>query len=65
MMEAFVLRLCQEIPSTTWAEIHGIQDTRLWCIVAHYVEKEQRESPSAGVRRILIEKTSAAEATAT
>lgn len=59
MMEALVLLLCQEMPLATVAEMLGIHDTRLWRIVTHYVEKAQRERSWAGVRRILIDETSA------
>jgi len=59
MMEAFVLLLSQEMPLATVAEMLGIHDTRLWRIVAHYVEQAQRERSWAGVQRILIDETSA------
>jgi transposase len=59
MMEAFILLLAQQMTVADVAAMLGEQDTRLWRILAHYVEKAHRERSWAGVRRILVDETSA------
>jgi transposase len=59
MMEAFILVLAQQMPVADVAQMLAEQDTRLWRIVAHYVDKAQKARTWAGVRRILVDETSA------
>ncbi|MDQ3622118.1 MAG: ISL3 family transposase [Verrucomicrobiota bacterium] len=59
MFEAVAMLLCQQMPLVAAAELLAEEDTRLWRMVAHYVDKAQRERSWAGVRRILIDETSA------
>ncbi len=59
MFEAVAMLLCQQMPLAAAAEMLAEEDTRLWRMVAHYVDKAQRERSWAGVRRILIDETSA------
>lgn len=51
--------LCQEMPVADVAELLGEQDTRLWRMLCAHVEKAQAERDWSGVRRILVDETSA------
>ena len=59
MMEALIMLLCQQMPVSDVAEMIGEHDTRLWRVVAHYVEVAQRERSWKEVERILVDETSA------
>ncbi|WP_237394885.1 ISL3 family transposase [Methylacidimicrobium sp. AP8] len=58
MMEAVILMLSQEMPVSQVAEMLKEQDTRLWRILEHYVEKAYRKEDWSGVKRILVDETS-------
>ncbi|CAB4242568.1 protein of unknown function [Methylacidimicrobium sp. AP8] len=58
MMEAVILMLSQEMPVSQVAKMLKEQDTRLWRILEHYVEKAYRKEDWSGVKRILVDETS-------
>lgn len=58
MFEALAMMLCQSMPVVEVAEILQEHDTRLWRVVAHYVEQAQAAKSWAGVKRILVDETS-------
>jgi transposase len=59
MFEAWAMLLCEEMPVKEAGRLLGEADTRLWRMVAHYVEEAHRRRDWSGVRRILIDETSA------
>jgi transposase len=58
MFEALAMALCQAMPVVEVAEILREHDTRLWRVVAHYVEKAQAAKSWKDVKRILVDETS-------
>ncbi|WP_231363736.1 ISL3 family transposase [Verrucomicrobium sp. 3C] len=58
MMEAVILILSQEMPVSQVAEMLKEQDSRLWRILEHSVEKAYRKDDGSGVKRILVDETS-------
>ena len=59
MFEALAMLLCEEMPVQEAGRLLGEVDTRLWRLVAHYVEEAQRRRDWSQVRRILVDETSA------
>jgi transposase len=59
MFEAWAMLLCAEMPVQEAGRLLGEEDTRLWRLVAHYVEAAQARRSWAKVRRIMIDETSA------
>ena len=59
MMEAFAMLLAREMPLSAVADMVKVHDTLVWRIVRHYVEEAQARRSWAGVRRILVDETSA------
>lgn len=59
MMEAMIMLLCQRMPVAEAAEMLGEQDTRLWRVLCHHVEAAQAGRDWGGLRRILVDETSA------
>jgi len=58
MFEAWTMLLCGEMPVVEAGRLLSEEDTRLWRIVAHYVEGAQRLRDWSKVRRIMIDETS-------
>jgi transposase len=59
MFEAWAVLLCTAMPVQEAGRLLGEEDTRLWRLVGHYVEAAQEQRSWAGVRRLLIDETSA------
>lgn len=59
LFEAWVMLLCAQMPICEVGRLLREQDTRLWRIVKHYVEEAQSRQNWSGVRRILLDETSA------
>lgn len=59
LFEAWALLLCGQMPVQEAGRLLSETDTRLWRVVAHYVEAAQRRRDWSGVRRLLIDETSA------
>jgi transposase len=59
MFEAWAMLLCGEMPVQEAGRLLGETDTRLWRLVAHYVEAAQARRRWAEVRRLLLDETSA------
>ena len=59
MMEAWALLLCEAMPVKEAGELLRESDTRLWRLVAHYVEAAQQRRDWSQVRRLMIDETSA------
>lgn len=59
LFEALIMMLCREMPMAAAGEVLDEHDTRLWRVVAHYVEQAQQKRDWAGLKRILIDETSA------
>jgi len=59
MMEAMVLLLCQQMSVSAAARHLGEKDKRLWRLVDHYVTKAHAARSWAGVKRLMIDETSA------
>ena len=58
MFEAWAMLLCAEMPVQEAGRLLGESDTRLWRLVAHYVEAAQSQRDWSQVRRILLDETS-------
>jgi len=58
LFEAMAMLLGQRMPISEAAELLGEEDTRLWRLVKHYVEKAHAGENWAKVRRIMIDETS-------
>jgi transposase len=58
LFEALVMMVCREMPMKAASETLAEHDTRLWRVVAHYVEEAQAQRDWAEVRRVLIDETS-------
>lgn len=59
MFEAWAMLLCAEMPVQEAGRLLGESDTRLWRLVAHYVEAAHQQRDWSQVRRLLIDETSA------
>lgn len=59
LFEALAMLLCAQMPVQEAGRMLGEADTRLWRLVAHYVEAAQAQRDWSKVRRILIDETSA------
>jgi len=59
LLEAMAMLLCRQMPVSEAAELLAIEDTRLWRTIEHHVEAAYATQSWKGVRRILIDETSA------
>ena len=59
MFEAWAMLLCSQMPVLEVGALLGEEDTRLWRLVAHYVEAAHARRSWAQVRRLMIDETSA------
>lgn len=59
LFEALALLLCAQMPVQEAGRLLGEEDTRLWRLVAHYVETAQARRDWSQVRRLLVDETSA------
>jgi transposase len=59
MMEAMILLLCQQMSVSAAARHLGESDTRLWRVVNHYVSQAHAARSWSGVKRVMIDETSA------
>jgi transposase len=59
MMEAVVVLLCQQMSVSAVAKHLGEHDTRIWRILSHYVKEAHEGADWSGVRRIMVDETSA------
>jgi transposase len=59
LFEAMAMLLCGQMPVKEAGALLREEDTRLWRMVAHYVEEAQRRRDWRQVRRILVDETSA------
>lgn len=59
LFEAMAMLLIKEMPVSDAAEFLHEQDTRLWRVLIHYVEEAQRTRSWSGVRRVMVDETSA------
>jgi transposase len=59
MFEAMAMLLCSQMPVADAAELLGEQDTRLWRMLCALVEAAQAGRDWSGVRRVLVDETSA------
>lgn len=58
LFEALVMMVCREMPMAAAAKLLAEQDTRLWRVVAHYVEEAQEKRDWSSLKNILIDETS-------
>ena len=59
MFEAWAMLLCAAMSVQEAGRLLGEEDTRLWRLVGHHVEAAQERRSWVGVRRLLIDETSA------
>jgi transposase len=59
MMEAMIVLLCQQMPVAEVARMLGVHDTQLWRVLTYHVERAQAGRDWSGVKRILVDETSA------
>lgn len=59
MFEAMAMLLCAQMPVADAAELLGEEDTRLWRMLCALVEKAQAGRDWSGVKRVLVDETSA------
>jgi hypothetical protein len=50
--------VCREIPMAATSELLSEHDTRLWRVLAHYVEEIQAKREWSFLKRVFIDKTS-------
>ena len=58
LFEALVMLVCREMPMAAASELLAEHDTRLWRVVAHYVEQAQAKRDWSELKRVLIDETS-------
>ena len=58
LFEALVMMVCREMPMAAAAKLLNEHDTRLWRVVAHYVEEAQAKRDWSLLKNILIDETS-------
>lgn len=58
LFEALVMMVCREMPMAAAAAFLNEHDTRLWRVVAHYVEEAQAKRDWSHLKNILIDETS-------
>jgi len=58
LFEAFVMALAKEMPISRIGELVSEQDTRIWRIVKHHVEKAYAEKSFASVKKVGCDETS-------
>ena len=58
LFEALVMMVCREMPMAAAAAFLNEHDTRLWRVVAHYVEEAQAKRDWSHVKNVLIDETS-------
>lgn len=58
LFEALTMMVCREMPMKAASELLAEHDTRLWRVVAHYVEKAQAKRDWSQLKRVLIDETS-------
>jgi transposase len=59
MMEAMIVLMCQQMPVAEVARMLGVHDTQLWRVLTYHVELAQAGRDWSGVKRILVDETSA------
>lgn len=59
MSEAMILLLCKEMSVSAASKQFGETDKRLWRVIDHYVTEAHAAKDWSGVRRIMIDETSA------
>ncbi len=59
MSEAMILILCREMSVSAASQHFGETDKRLWPVIDHYVTEAHEAKEWSGVRRIMIDETSA------
>lgn len=59
MMEAMIVLMCQQMPVAEAARMLGVHDTQLWRVLTYHVELAQAGRDWSGVKRILVDETSA------
>ena len=59
MFEALAMMVCQRMPVSEAAVVLQEEDTRLWRVLIHYVEKAQRARNWSAVKRVMVDETSA------
>ena len=58
LFEAWALLLAREMPVSEAAKTLGIQDTRLWRLLSHYVDKAYAEASWSELERVGVDETS-------
>jgi len=58
LFEAKIMKLVDQMPVKTIAEMEGVQDTRLWRVIEHYVTRALEQSDLSKVRRVGVDETS-------
>jgi transposase len=58
LFEALTMMVCREMPMKAASELLAEHDTRLWRVVAHYVELAQAKRDWSELKRVLIDETS-------
>jgi transposase len=58
LFEALVLAMAKAMPVAAVARLVREQDTRLWRVIQHYVERARAQVSHAGVRRVGVDETS-------
>ena len=58
LFEALVMMVCREMPMAAASELLAEHDTRLWRVVAHYVEAAQAKRDWSELKGVLIDETS-------
>lgn len=59
MMEAMIVLMCQQMPVAEVARHLGVHDTQLWRVLTYHVERTQAGRDWSGVKRLLVDETSA------
>ena len=59
LFEALLMSLVSAMPVNAVARLAGEQDTRLWRVIHHYVERARARADLSGVTRVAIDETAA------
>jgi transposase len=59
LFEALLMSLVSAMPVNAVARLVGEQDTRLWRVIHHYVERARARADHSGVTRVAIDETAA------
>jgi transposase len=58
LFEALIMTLVEQVPVKDIADMMGVEDTRVWRVIEHYVNKDLERADLSRVRRVGVDETS-------